>query len=50
MKELATNMEFEKAQQVKEKIEVLENYQVKSTVVNPKISDVDVFTIFSHIS
>ena len=47
MKELATEMEFEKAQQVKEKIEVLENYQVKSTVVNPKISNVDVFTIFS---
>ena len=47
MKELATNMEFEKAQQVKEKIEVLENYQVKSTVVNPKINNVDVFTIFS---
>ena len=47
MKELATSMEFEKAQQVKEKIEVLENYQVKSTVVNPKINNVDVFTIFS---
>lgn len=47
MKELASNMEFEKAHQVKEKIQVLENYQVKSTVVNPKISNVDVFTIFS---
>jgi len=47
MKNLAANMEFEKAQRIKEKIEVLENYQVKSTVVNPKISDVDVFTIFS---
>ena len=47
MKELANAMEFEKAQQIKEKIEVLENYQVKSTVVNPKISNVDVFSIFS---
>ena len=47
MKTLATEMEFEKAQRIKEKIEVLENYQVKSTVVNPKISDVDIFTIFS---
>jgi excinuclease ABC subunit C len=47
MKDLAANMEFEQAQRIKEKIEVLENYQVKSTVVNPKISDVDVFTVFS---
>ena len=47
MKELAANMEFEKAQLIKERIEVLESYQVKSTVVNPRISDVDVFTIFS---
>ncbi|MGD1947162.1 MAG: excinuclease ABC subunit UvrC [Croceivirga sp.] len=47
MKELAAQMEFEKAQLVKEKIEILENYQAKSTVVNPKISDVDVFSIFS---
>ncbi|GMN09714.1 excinuclease ABC subunit UvrC [Croceitalea sp. MTPC9] len=47
MKALAKDMEFEKAQRIKEKIEVLENYQVKSTVVNPKISNVDVFSIFS---
>jgi len=47
MKEHAENMEFEKAQLIKEKIEVLENYQVKSTVVNPKISNVDVFAIHS---
>ena len=47
MKELASTMEFEKAQQIKEKIEVLESYQAKSTIVNPKISNVDVFSIFS---
>ncbi len=47
MKGFATNMEFEKAQRVKNKIEVLENYQAKSTVVNPKIDNVDVFTIIS---
>lgn len=47
MKELASNMEFEKAQRIKDKIEILENYQVKSTVVNPKINNVDVFTIIS---
>ncbi len=50
MKALAAEMEFEKAQRIKEKIEVLESYQVKSTIVNPKISDVDVFSIFSDES
>ncbi|CAM4122467.1 excinuclease ABC subunit UvrC [Zobellia nedashkovskayae] len=47
MKTLASEMKFEEAQQVKEKIEVLENYQVRSTVVNPKINNVDVFSIIS---
>ncbi len=47
MKTLAAEMMFEEAQQVKEKIEVLENYQSKSTIVNPKINNVDVFTIIS---
>jgi len=47
MKQLATEMRFEEAQQIKEKIDILENYQVKSTVVNPKISNVDVFSIIS---
>jgi len=47
MKEFAENMEFEEAQQMKEKIEVLEKYQSKSTIVNPKISNVDVFTVTS---
>ncbi|PWL40097.1 excinuclease ABC subunit C [Flagellimonas aquimarina] len=47
MKELAGDMEFEKAQRIKDKIEILENYQAKSTVVNPKINNVDVFTIIS---
>ncbi|ASV30416.1 excinuclease ABC subunit UvrC [Maribacter cobaltidurans] len=47
MKSLADQMRFEEAQRIKDKIEVLENYQVKSTIVNPKISNVDVFTIIS---
>lgn len=47
MKKLAGEMRFEEAQQIKDKIDVLENYQVKSTVVNPKISNVDVFSIIS---
>ncbi|MEM9866800.1 MAG: excinuclease ABC subunit UvrC [Bacteroidota bacterium] len=44
---LATEMEFEKAQQIKEKIDILQSYQAKSTVVNPKINNVDVFTVIS---
>ncbi|MGS4346048.1 excinuclease ABC subunit UvrC [Myroides odoratus] len=47
MLELAADMRFEEAQQVKEKIELLENYQAKSTIVNPKIGHVDVFSIIS---
>lgn len=47
MNRYAQNLEFEEAQKVKEKIEVLENYQAKSTIVNPKISNVDVFSIVS---
>lgn len=50
MKELAKVMEFEQAQRIKEKIDILENYQAKSTVVNPKISNVDVFSIISDES
>lgn len=46
----AEAMEFEEAQKVKEKVEILENYQAKSTIVNPKISNVDVFTIVSDES
>ncbi|MAY21300.1 MAG: excinuclease ABC subunit C [Flavobacteriaceae bacterium] len=50
MKEYAKNLQFEDAQRVKEKIDILENYQVKSTVVNPKINNVDVFSIVSDES
>ncbi|MFA4863884.1 MAG: excinuclease ABC subunit UvrC, partial [Bacteroidales bacterium] len=52
MKELKEKMdrhakayEFEKAQAVKENITLLERYQAKSTIVNPKIGEVDVFSI-----
>ncbi|RKS55504.1 excinuclease ABC subunit C [Gillisia mitskevichiae] len=47
MRDHADKMEFEDAQRIKEKIHVLENYQSKSTVVNPKINNVDVFSIVS---
>ncbi|WP_339609950.1 excinuclease ABC subunit UvrC [uncultured Planktosalinus sp.] len=47
MKHYAENLHFEDAQRLKEKIEILENYQSKSTIVNPKINNVDVFSIVS---
>lgn len=47
MKAYATEMEFEKAQRIKEKVAVLENYQAKSTIVNPKINNVDVFSVIT---
>ena len=50
MKRFAEDMQFEDAQRVKEKLDILENYQAKSTVVNPKISNVDVFSIISDES
>jgi len=50
MAEHAEKMEFEDAQIIKEKVEVLEKYQAKSTVVNPNISNVDVFSIISDES
>jgi len=48
MNELAAAMEFEKAQRVKEKIRVLENYRSKSTVVNPSWKELQVYSILSE--
>lgn len=43
----ASNLEFEKAQMIKQNIESLDDYQAKHTVVNPSIDDVDVFGMTS---
>jgi len=40
-------MEFEEAQKIKDKLHLLGNYQSKSTIVNPAINNVDVFSIIS---
>jgi excinuclease ABC subunit C len=45
MMRYADAWEFEKAQVVKEQIEILESYRGKSIVVNPEISNCDVFSI-----
>ena len=47
MGQLAEDMRFEEAEKVKRKISTLEKYQFKSTVVNPKINNVDVFSVVS---
>jgi len=47
MYRFAANLEFEKAQMLKQNIEALDDYQAKHTVVNPSIDDVDVFGMTS---
>ena len=50
MKAHSDLMKFEKANEVKEKLQILLNYQAKSTVVSPKINNIDVFSIISDKS
>ena len=47
MQQASVSLAFEKAQAYKEKLEALEKYQAKSLIVNPKITDLDVFGIVS---
>lgn len=47
MMKLASNLKFEEAQIIKERLDILEDYQAKNTVVNPNIDDVDVFGMTS---
>jgi len=44
----AEEMQFEKAQAVKEKLQLIENYQSKSIVVSTSLKDADVFSIISE--
>jgi len=50
MLSFSSKMEFEEAQKIKEKVDLLANYQAKSTVVNPSINNVDVFSVISDES
>ena len=43
----AGKLEFENAQMSKEKLQILENYQTHTTIINPNIDDVDVFGMVS---
>lgn len=47
MLDFAAEMKFEEAQNIKDKLASLQNYQAKSTIVNPSINNVDVFSIIS---
>ena len=47
MVNFASEMKFEEAQKIKDKLGRLSNYQAKSTIVNPSINNVDVFSIIS---
>ena len=48
MRQYAENLEFEKAQELKEKLTAFENYQSKSTVVSTSIRDLDVFYLVTN--
>ncbi len=48
MKVLAVKMEFEKAEMLKKKIDFLKNYQARSIVASPRLSEMDVFSIVKH--
>ena len=49
MTEFSAKLEFEEAQLVKEKLEILEKFTSKSAVVSPVISDADVYSIVSDV-
>lgn len=48
MQELSERFEFEKAHLIKHKIDLLEEYQSRSTIVSPVIDNVDVFSIIDE--
>ncbi len=47
MSEYAKNLEFEKAQQIKEKLQILEDYHGKSTVISAVSGNYDIFSVIS---
>ncbi len=47
MQQAAASLAFEKAQEYKDKLMLLDNFQSKSMVVNPNLSDIDAFAIVS---
>lgn len=50
MNSYAKSFQFEQAQAYKQKIDALERYQAKSTIVNPRLNNIDVFSIVEQSS
>jgi excinuclease ABC subunit C len=48
MGRFASNYKYEEAELIKGKIKILEKFKSKSTIVNPKINNVDVFSIIDE--
>ena len=47
MKEKAMNLEFEQAEEIKKRYQLIEGFRTRSEVVSPSITDLDVFSIES---
>ncbi|MEY5049311.1 MAG: hypothetical protein RLZZ175_2670 [Bacteroidota bacterium] len=48
LNEASANLEFEKAHRIKQKIDILENYQNRSLIVNSTIDNLSVFVVYSQ--
>ena len=48
MKKAADNWNYEEAERYKQKLDLLDKYQSKSTVVNHRINDVDVLNVYNQ--
>jgi excinuclease ABC subunit C len=44
MQTYSSNLQFEEAQRVKDKYNIIENFRTKSTIVNPSLNNIDVFS------
>lgn len=49
MNSFAENLQFEEAQSIKSKIAIIKHYEAKSTVVSPRIHQVDVITVVQDV-
>lgn len=49
MNKFAQNLQFEEAQSIKSKIAIIKHYEAKSTVVSPRIHQVDVITVVQDV-
>jgi excinuclease ABC subunit C len=50
MRNFSAEYKFEAAAAIKEKLDIIENYKAKSTIVNPRLTNLDVFAIAKDIN